>query len=129
VTGELLGLAILIGGLIGVALRLSVHRLPTAIGEPAWQRALATGLAGALALGVLTGAAMSYSDPGISISAPSAAASAALLTYCGFNGAVIAGITRRSGVPISAGIIEILLCLAAGTTGVVIGIWSANALW
>lgn len=125
-----MSLAILTGGLIGVILRLSIHRvgLPNTTDQPAWHRALATGLAGAFALGVLSGAAMSYPDPGISINALSAAASAALLTYCGFNGAVIARISSRSGAPLSAGVIEILLCLAVGTTGVVIGIWSANAL-
>lgn len=97
-----MSLAILTGGLIGVILRLSFHRvgLPNTIDQPAWHRALATSLAGAFALGVLSGAAMSYPDPGFSINALSAAASAALLTYCGFNGAVIAGITRRSGVPL-----------------------------
>jgi hypothetical protein len=122
--------AILAGGLIGVVLRLSIQRvgLPNGIDQPAWHRTVVGALAGAFALGVLSGAAMSYPDFGISINAASAASSAALLTYCVFNGTVIARITRRPGVDLSAGVTEVLLCLAAGTVGVVIGVWTSSAL-
>lgn len=126
-----MGLAMLAGGVAGILIRLIIHRdqlrAPT---RPDSHRTFARSVAGALVLGLLTGATMSHQDSAVSITLPSVAGSAVLLTYCVFNGGIIARITRRPRVraQLAAGLTEALVCFATGTTGVIIGIWLVHGL-
>ncbi|CAM01794.1 fluoride ion exporter CrcB/FEX [Saccharopolyspora erythraea NRRL 2338] len=114
--------AMLLGGALGVLLRMMIRRSWQNGTSPFRWGAFAITAGGALALGVLAGLALTVVHPGQARSALSIGASSALFTYCVFNASTLHLLARagdRSSVV--AALVHAFVGFAAAVPGVLAG--------
>ncbi|WP_146604993.1 CrcB family protein [Jiangella anatolica] len=118
-------LAMMAGAALGVLVRLLLDRprRPEADTDRHQRRSLTVGLAGALLLGGLTGAAMIRPSAEASMTPLAAGLTGALTTYCLFTSALVARFVRvHSRVGPGTAVLEVVASLAAATCGVLAGL-------
>ncbi|QUH04066.1 CrcB family protein [Saccharopolyspora erythraea] len=114
--------AMLLGGAVGVLLRMMIRRSWQNDTSPFRWSALAITAGGALAFGVLTGLAPAVANPGQVRSALSIGASSALFTYCVFNASTMQLLARAGDrASVVAAVVHAFVGFVAAVPGVLAG--------